>query len=60
MTVAETIHTLQDLAEDTNNSLSYVQLHAIYFSVEVLRSLLPSQVTLIDCILDLEKTMPRD
>jgi len=59
MTVAESIHTLQDLAEDTDNALSYVQLHAIYFSVEVLRSLPANQVTLIDTILDLEKTMPR-
>jgi hypothetical protein len=60
MTVSETMCTLQDLAEDTDNTLSIVQLHDIYFSIEVLRSLPPNQVTLVDALLDLEKTIPRN
>ena len=60
MTISETMCTLQDLAENTDNSLSFSQLHAIYFSIEVLRSLPPNQVTLIDTILDLKESMPRD
>lgn len=59
MTIAEVIQNLEDLTANDDQSLDFTQLHAIYFSISVLRSMEQRQVDLINDLLNLEISAPR-
>lgn len=59
MRTVEVIQTLENLALDTEQGLDISQVHALYFSVAVIRALPSPMVALVDAILDLEVLPPQ-
>ncbi len=60
MTCLEVINTLENLATEPEHYLTSDEVHAIYFSCAVIRSLPQIQQDLIDVLLDLEIARPKE
>ncbi len=59
MNSTEVISTLEDMAENPEHALFVDQVHALHYSVAVIRSLPQNLRDLIDVILDLENARER-